>query len=152
MKHSHVTIPELFNSKTVNTPECFEVNGVKYLTTSGKGVTLENNVKGAYTLILADTQSRSSMDGLFFTFFAIDNTGTLISLIFIVATAPNFVKVIPCCNSDSSHKKPSNDHFSTLQNAIESSTEKLYAKRITYHADGRIEEEDISGLLKRSNA
>lgn len=161
LKKSYVRFPRFFRSTTVGKPQCTNINGVSYLTTTGEGSACIGceEVRGIYTLILAD--SGSNRDGFAFSFISVNPSGPS-TLILMGAVSGVCVKI----KDSSCSKRISAVQSSTtetpitqmpvsmstqvpdLNNMLFSDANNFIAKKITIYADGRTKEDDLSNWLQ----
>lgn len=139
LKNSFVTFPNIFRSVTVEKPKCFHLGNTLYLTTAGTGLLNLNGkeVEGAYALILSDTGSKA--DRFVFEFFAPVESGYSVALFISLAAD---VSINECKNCQDKKVEPESDN-QAVKPPIEMAYFGNYARKVIFHPNGRIEEEDL---------
>lgn len=139
LKNSFVTFPNIFRSVTVDKPKCFSIGNVDYLTTSGTGlINLPGKeIEGVYTLIMADSGSQA--DRFVFEFFAQNPSGYSVALFVSFAADVSIYKCKRC--KKKKIKSENADH--TIKMPFDPAYFGNYAKRVIFHPNGRVDEEDL---------
>lgn len=141
LKNSFIRLPNIFNALTIEKPNYYELNEVKYLITSGTGVFIskKSEIKGVYTLTLADTNSR--FDRFTLEFFSVDSSGCIISVLLSFKGDITISK----CTCFGKKKKIDNtaEKEEDFKNPFECPYLGNYAKKVIYYPNGAIEEFDL---------
>lgn len=140
LKNSFVTFPNLFRSLTVEKPKCLNIGNATYLTAGGTGLlnVQSGEVEGVYTLILADTDSKT--DRFAFEFLSVNPSGYRVAL-FISFAAD--VSVGKCKWCKKKKKKTKHNQSHDKKHPSVSQLFGNYAKMVIFYPNGRVEEEDL---------
>jgi len=139
LKNSFVTFPNIFRSLTVEKPKCYSIGNVDYLTTGGTGLLSchGKEIEGVYTLILADSGSQT--DRFVFEFLATLPSGGSVAVFVSFA-----VNVMICkCKRCKKMKNQADMADKDKKTPIDLSYFGNYARKVVFHPNGRVDEEDL---------
>lgn len=141
LNKSFVTFPNLFRSVKVEQPKCLSIGSTDYLTVGGTGMlnVRGKEVEGVYTLIMADSGSKSGRFA--FEFLSSGSYGYPVAL--FVSFAAD-VKVCKCKHCKKKTKEHQTDKSGQPVKApMDLSYFGNYAKMVIFHPNGMVEEEDL---------